>query len=56
MPRISPEEYLAHERQAATKSEYLNGELFSMTGASRRHNLIVTNLVAALHAPLRSRG
>jgi Uma2 family endonuclease len=56
LPRLSPDEYLAHERQALTKSEYLNGELLAMTGASRRHNLIVTNLVAALHAPLRGQG
>lgn len=56
MARISPEEYLAQERQAETKSEYLNGEVFAMTGASRRHNLIVSNLVVALHGQTRARG
>lgn len=49
-PRISPEEYLALERQAETKSEYLDGEIFAMTGASRRHNRIACNLVVALVA------
>ena len=32
---ITPEEYLALERQAQAKSEYLNGEIFAMSGASR---------------------
>lgn len=41
---ISPEEYLERERQAEYKSEYLNGEIFAMSGASRAHNLITMNL------------
>ena len=45
---ISPEEYLAIERSAQYKSEYLHGEMFAMAGASREHNLIVTNSVAEL--------
>lgn len=53
--RLTPEEYLALERQAETKSEYLNGELFAMSGASRRHNLITVNITAGLHAQLRQR-
>ena len=44
--RWTPETYLAHERTAATKSEYLAGEIFAMAGASEAHNLIVTNLIA----------
>jgi Uma2 family endonuclease len=35
----TPEEYLALERQAEYKSEYFNGEIFAMTGASHRYNL-----------------
>lgn len=46
--RLSVEEYLAAERTAETKSEYYAGELFAMTGASRRHNLIVANLMRVL--------
>ena len=53
--RLTPEEYLALERQAEAKSEYLNGELFAMSGASRRHNLITVNIAAGLHAQLRQR-
>jgi Uma2 family endonuclease len=41
---ITPEEYLALERAATYKSEYRDGEIYSMSGASRPHNLIVANL------------
>jgi len=45
---LTPEEYLALERQAEYKSEYFAGEVFAMTGASREHNLIVANIVRTL--------
>lgn len=51
----APNEYLALERQAEHKSEYFNGEIFAMTGASRRHNLVAGNVFAALHLQLRKR-
>jgi Uma2 family endonuclease len=51
----TPEEYLALERQAEYKSEYFNGEIFAMTGASRRHNLVAANVLASLHGQLRKR-
>jgi Uma2 family endonuclease len=54
-PFITPEEYLARDRAASFRSEYCNGEMFAMSGASRAHNLIVTNLVAELRNRLRSR-
>jgi Uma2 family endonuclease len=54
-PRMTPEEYLALERKAKYKSEYLNGEIFAMSGASREHNLISVNIGAALHGQLRER-
>lgn len=53
--RLAPEEYLALERRAETRSAYLKGELFAMSGASRRHNLITVNITAGLHAQLRQR-
>jgi Uma2 family endonuclease len=53
-PSISPEEYLAAERRAETKSEYFEGRVYAMAGASRRHNLIVANLLAHLHGRLRA--
>ena len=52
---LTPQEYLARERQAETKSQYFQGEIFAMTGASRKHNLISVNTVIALGPQLRSR-
>jgi Uma2 family endonuclease len=49
----APEEYLELERAAEFKSEYFNGEIYAMSGASRRHALIVTNLVADLGRQLK---
>ena len=52
---VSPQEYLRLERQAEYKSEYLNGEIFAMSGASRKHNLLTTNISASLNQQLRGR-
>jgi Uma2 family endonuclease len=41
--RITPEEYLALERQAETRSEYLDGVMFPMPGVTKRHARIVRN-------------
>ena len=49
---ITPEEYLALERRAEYKSEYVDGEVFAMAGGSERHNLIVANIIAGLHGQL----
>lgn len=52
---VTPEDYLAYERRAEYKNEYFDGEVFAMTGASRRHNLIAMNVGAELRAQLRGR-
>jgi Uma2 family endonuclease len=54
-PFLSPEAYLAIEREAETRSEYLHGEMFAMSGGSRQHNLIVTNAVRELSLQLKRR-
>jgi Uma2 family endonuclease len=54
-PYITPEEYLRLERKSECKSEYLNGEIFAMTGASREHNLIATNMSSSLNQQLRAK-
>lgn len=54
-PHYTPEEYLALERKAECKSEYFAGEIFAMSGASERHNLITLNIAAALHTQFRGR-
>jgi Uma2 family endonuclease len=52
---FTPEEYLELERKAEYKSEYFNGEIFAMGGASPRHVLIVTNVVSELRSELKNR-
>ena len=52
---LTPAEYLTAERKREVKSEYWNGELYAMAGASERHNLISANVVAGLHTQLRGR-
>src|SRR6267142_453289 len=52
---ITPEEYLAIERAAEHKNEYVNGEIFAMTGASRKHNLIVWNISGELKQQLKGK-
>ena len=54
-PLLTPEQYLAHERRAEVKSEYVNGRVYAMTGASRAHNLITLNIASELRAKLRGR-
>lgn len=51
---FTPQQYLAQEREAEYKSEYVGGQIYAMSGASREHNLIAGNIFADLHAQLRS--
>lgn len=53
--RVSAEEYLDFERKAEYKSEYINGEIVAMTGASREHNLITVNVASQLRESFRGR-
>jgi Uma2 family endonuclease len=53
--KLTPQEYLAIERQNEMKSEYWNGEMFAMAGASEAHNLIAINVGAELRAQLKER-
>ena len=52
---ISPEDYLSIERKSEIRSEYLNGEIFAMVGASRAHNLIVANITRELTQQLKGK-
>ncbi|MEO8025244.1 MAG: Uma2 family endonuclease [Bryobacteraceae bacterium] len=56
LAKLTEEQYLAIERAAETKSEFVNGTMFSMSGASLRHALIGANLLGELHARLRGGG
>ena len=53
---LTGEEYLAYERTAPFKTEFIKGELYAMAGGSVPHNTISVNLVVALGTRLRSSG
>jgi len=57
MPKtlLTPEQYLAIEREAEYKSEYFRGEMLAMSISDWAHNQLVVNLVAGFHNQLRSR-
>src|SRR5690606_4032964 len=57
-PKPSPltaTEYLNREQQSPVKHEFVDGEVYAMSGATRRHNLIAGNLLALTHAAARER-
>ena len=47
-PFVSVDDYLILERAAEDKSEYYNGEMFMMAGASLAHSIIATNVIREL--------
>ncbi len=55
-PFLSLEDWLAGERAALeSRSEYLDGEVFAMTGASLEHNTIVVNIGSELRTQIKGR-
>ena len=57
MPRrlFTEEEYLAIERASEFRSEYLDGEIYAMSGARRPHCLIASNLSGLFYNQFRGR-
>jgi Uma2 family endonuclease len=53
--RYTPAEYYRLEAEADYKSEYFDGEIFKMTGASQNHNRICINLGGELRAALKGK-
>ena len=54
--RMSIKEYLEWEPQQDLRHEYINGEVFAMTGGTLAHNDITLNLYRTLYPQVRSRG
>jgi Uma2 family endonuclease len=54
--KMTIEEYLEWEPQQDIRYEYVNGEVFAMTGGTIPHNDIALNLYTALRPHVRSRG
>jgi Uma2 family endonuclease len=53
--RVTPEEYLALEELAETRSEFINGAVVAMSENTYPHVLIVDNLVLELNGQLRGK-
>ncbi len=51
---LTPEEYLAIEREAEYKSEYIDGVMYSMAGGSPKHSLVGVNVSTELNVQLKS--
>lgn len=51
----TPEQYLAMERKAEYKSEFVNNRIFAMAGANRQHNQITFNITVALGIQIKER-
>ncbi|MCX8086120.1 MAG: Uma2 family endonuclease [Rhodocyclaceae bacterium] len=51
---LTPEEYFRLEADSPVRLEYVAGQVYAMTGASIRHNLIAGSLYAALRRHLRA--
>ncbi len=52
---ISAAEYLAVERNAFEKHEYYQGEVFAMSGASIKHNMIFSHVFGELASKLKGK-
>jgi Uma2 family endonuclease len=50
---LTVEEYLQLEQDAEIRHEYVAGQVYAMTGSSREHNLIATNIISSLRPHLR---
>lgn len=51
--KVTEEEYLANDRAAEMRSEFLEGEMIAMSGGSMRHARLQRNILGELYAALR---
>lgn len=55
-PKFTPEEYFIWEEQQLERHEYIDGEVYAMSGGSIDHGNIAGNFLALLKAHLRGSG
>jgi Uma2 family endonuclease len=55
-PQFTPAEYLAWEEQQEFRHEYVDGEVYAMTGGTINHSAIAVNIIAMLKSQLRGSG
>src|SRR4028119_738202 len=54
-PLLPPEEYLAAEALADSRSEFLNGVIYAMAGGTLRHSALAVRIAALLDSSLRGK-
>ncbi len=55
-PRFTPTEYFAWEEQQQVRHEYIDGEVYAMSGGTINHSEIALNFGSLLKSHLRGRG
>lgn len=55
-PYITEQEYLEGEKHATERHEYVNGRVYAMAGASKRHNRIARNFINRMEAAANKAG
>ena len=55
IPRMTPDEYLAWEKDQPEKHEYLQGQPYNMAGASATHNRLCVRVLTLLEGLLEER-
>lgn len=55
-PRFTPAEYLDWEEQQELRHDYINGEIYGMTGGTMNHSEIAANFITMLRTHLRGSG
>jgi Uma2 family endonuclease len=53
VPRFTPEEYFAWEEQQLHRHEYIDGEVYAMSGGTQNHSDIAGNFLTLLKSHLR---
>jgi Uma2 family endonuclease len=56
LPKLTPEEYFRWEEQQLERHEYIDGEIYAMSGGTINHGDIALNFGAILKAHMRGRG
>ncbi|MTJ47959.1 Uma2 family endonuclease [Dolichospermum sp. UHCC 0259] len=55
-PKLTPEEYFVWEEKQLLRHEYLNGELYAMSGGTQNHGRIASNIIFIVKGHLRGSG
>ena len=54
--KLTPEEYFIWEEQQLEKHEYIDGEVYAMSGGSKNHSLISVRIITLLSNHLEGSG